>query len=191
MLKTNQSFPGRMDTQLPRMTLPHYLAWLGLALLIVLIDQLTKAAAVANLELYRPVALTPWLNLTLAHNTGAAFSLLADADGWQRGLFIAAASAISIFILIWLWRLPMVARTLPTALMLVLGGAIGNLIDRFRHGYVIDFIDFHYQGWHWPAFNFADTAIVVGVGLMLIESLFEPHHGPGQESTTRPAKRKH
>lgn len=167
-----------MDTTLPRMTMQRYLAWLALALLIVGLDLWTKQLAVHNLQPYQPVEITSWLNMTLAHNPGAAFSLLADAGGWQRWFFSAAAAGIGIFILIWLWRLPLTARALPVALMLLLGGAIGNLIDRITLGYVIDFIDVHYRGWHWPAFNVADSAIVSGVILMLIESLFPPHRAP-------------
>lgn len=155
-----------------------YLAWLGLAALVIVLDLWTKHLAVQNLELYQPVEITRWLNMTLAHNPGAAFSFLADAAGWQRWLFSIAATGISIFILIWLWRLPLTARALPVALMLLLGGAIGNLIDRITLGYVIDFIDVHYRGWHWPAFNIADSAIVSGVILMLLESLFPPHQPP-------------
>lgn len=168
----------RMDTVHPRMTLPRYLAWLGLAAVIVLLDLWTKHLASANLELYRPVPVTGWLNMTLAHNTGAAFSFLADGDGWQRTFFIVVASAISVFLVIWLWRLPLQARALPAALSLLLGGAIGNLVDRIQLGYVVDFIDVHYAGWHWPAFNLADSAIVIGIGLMMIESLLPPRRPP-------------
>lgn len=175
-----------IDAALPRMTLPRYAAWLLLALLVIVLDQWTKALAVANLELYRPVEVTSWFNLTLAHNTGAAFSLLATGGGWQRWLFIIFASGISIFLLIWLWRLPLAARALPVALMLLLGGAIGNLIDRVQLGYVIDFIDVHWRDNHWPAFNIADSAIVVGVTLMFIESLFEPRTPPRETDEPGP-----
>ncbi|MFU8877262.1 MAG: signal peptidase II [Wenzhouxiangellaceae bacterium] len=166
------------DPALPRMTIQRYLAWLGLAVLIVALDLWTKHMAVQNLEPYQAVEITSWLNMTLAYNPGAAFSLLADAGGWQRWFFSFAALAIGIFILVWLWRLPLTARALPVALMLLLGGAIGNLIDRVTLGHVVDFIDVHYRGWHWPAFNIADSAIVCGVILMLVESLFPPHRPP-------------
>jgi len=162
------------------MTLPRFGAWLLLAVLVVVLDLWTKHLAVANLELYRPIPITGWLNLTLAHNTGAAFSLLADSGGWQRWFFIVFAVGISIFLLIWLWRLPLAARALPVSLTLLLGGAIGNLVDRIRLGYVVDFIDVHYNSWHWPAFNIADSAIVIGVTLMLIESLLPPRKPPGK-----------
>jgi len=167
-----------MDAGHPRMTLPRFGAWLLLAALVVALDLWTKHLAVTALELYRPVPITGWLNLTLAHNTGAAFSLFAGHGGWQRWFFIAFAAGISVFLLIWLSRLPLGARLLPVALMLILGGAIGNLVDRIRLGYVVDFIDLHYGGWHWPAFNIADSAIVIGVTLMLAESLMPPRTPP-------------
>jgi signal peptidase II len=166
------------DPMHPRMTLPRFGAWLLLAGLVVALDLWTKHLASTNLALYRPVPLTGWMNLTLAHNTGAAFSLLADQDGWQRWFFIAFAVGISGFLVLWLWRLPLGARLLPAALMLVLGGAIGNLVDRVRLGYVVDFIDLHYGDWHWPAFNIADSAIVIGATLMLIEALLPPRNPP-------------
>jgi signal peptidase II len=151
------------------MSWPRFLAWLGFAAVLVVLDLWTKHLASQNLELYRPRAITDWLNLTLAHNDGAAFSLLAGAGGWQRWFFTTVALGVSAVLLIWLKRLPNGARLLPVSLMMVLGGAIGNMVDRVRLGYVVDFIDVHYQGWHWPAFNLADSFIVVGVVLLLIE----------------------
>ncbi len=147
-----------------------YFLWLGLVVILVLLDQWTKYLATQALELYRPREVFSWLNLTLAHNTGAAFSFLAGAGGWQRWFLSGVAVVICIVLMIWLWRLPHRARLLPTALVLILGGAIGNLIDRIRFGYVVDFIDVHYNGWHWPAFNLADSIIVIGVVLLLLES---------------------
>lgn len=155
-----------------------YALWLALATVVVALDVWTKYLAVENLVLYRPLPVTSWFNLTLAQNEGAAFSLLADAGGWQRWFFSAVAVVISGVLLVWLWRLPNRSRLLPSALMLVLGGAIGNLIDRVRFGYVIDFIDVHYQGWHWPAFNIADSAIVLGVILLLIDGFLPRRAGP-------------
>lgn len=146
-----------------------YLLWLVLAGLMLALDLWTKHLASANLELFRPMVVTPWLNLTLAHNEGAAFSLLADAGGWQRWFFTAIAVLVSGILLVWLKRLPNNARLLPVAITMVLAGALGNMIDRVRLGYVVDFIDMHYQGWHWPAFNVADMVIVTGVFLLLIE----------------------
>ncbi len=147
-----------------------YLLWLALAALLLALDLWTKHLASQNLELFRPVVVTPWLNLTLAHNEGAAFSLLADAGGWQRWFFTAVAVIVSGVLLVWLKRLPNSARLLPVAIVMVLAGALGNMIDRIRQGYVVDFIDIHYQGWHWPAFNIADMVIVTGVILLVLES---------------------
>lgn len=151
------------------MSWPRFLAWIGLAVVLVILDLWTKHLATQNLELYRPRIITAWLNLTLAHNDGAAFSLLAGAGGWQRWFFTTVAVVVSVVLMMWLKRLPNGARLLPVSLMMVLGGAIGNMVDRVRLGYVVDFIDVHYQGWHWPAFNLADSVIVVGVILLLIE----------------------
>jgi signal peptidase II len=157
---------------------PHrYLMWLCLAAVLVVLDFWTKNLASQNLSLYRPVELTSWLNLTLAHNEGAAFSFLAGAGGWQRWFFSVVAVVISLILMVWLWRLPNRSRLLPVSISLVLGGAIGNLIDRIRYGYVVDFIDVHVDGWHWPAFNLADSVIVIGVILLLIEG-FLPRRGP-------------
>ncbi|MFP4335198.1 MAG: signal peptidase II [Wenzhouxiangella sp.] len=158
-----------------------YCAWLALAVLLVVLDLWTKQLATETLELYRPRVVTDWLNLTLAHNDGAAFSLLAGAGGWQRWFFTVVTVLVSAVLLVWLKRLPHRSRLLPVALVLVLGGALGNLIDRVRLGYVVDFIDIHYQGWHWPAFNLADSVIVVGVLLLLIEGFIPRRvnlHGP-------------
>ena len=146
-----------------------YLLWLALAGVLLALDLWTKHLASQNLELFRPVVVTSWLNLTLAHNQGAAFSLLADAGGWQRWFFTGVALIVSGVLLVWLKRLPNSARLLPVAIVMVLAGALGNMIDRIRQGYVVDFIDVHYQGWHWPAFNVADMVIVTGVILLLLE----------------------
>jgi signal peptidase II len=112
----------------------------------------------------------PYVNLTYVHNTGAAFSFLSEAGGWQRWFFAALAIIISTVIAVWLSRLKAHETLLALSLSLVLGGAIGNLIDRLAYGYVIDFLDIYVQSWHWPAFNVADSAITLGVVLMLLES---------------------
>jgi len=156
-----------------------YGLWMVLAAVIVGLDLFTKQLAMQHLELYRPRELFSWLNLTLAHNTGAAFSFLAGGSGWQRWFLSGVAVVIVVVLLAWLWRLPHRARLLPSALSLVIGGAVGNLVDRIRFGYVIDFIDVHYADWHWPAFNLADSAIVVGVILLLVDGIFpnrRQHH---------------
>lgn len=143
----------------------------GLALLVLLLDQLTKVWAEAALGYGQPVALLPFLDLTLVYNLGAAFSFLADAGGWQRPFFIVLSSVVSLVLAVWIWRLPPGARLLGSALALVLGGAVGNLVDRLAYGHVIDFIDLHAGGWHWPAFNVADSAITCGVLLLLYDGL--------------------
>ncbi len=145
--------------------------WLGLSLAIVVLDQLTKVLAVAGLTLYEPVPLLPLLNLTLMYNTGAAFSFLADAGGWQRWVLSGFALLVTAVLIYWLLRTPRQAWWLAAALALVIGGALGNLIDRVIYGYVIDFIDFYIGTWHWPAFNIADSAITIGVILLLFDSL--------------------
>ena len=147
-------------------------ARLGLALLLLALDQATKLWAAGALDYGMPVAVLPFFNLTLVHNPGAAFSFLADAGGWQRIFFIVLSGVVSAVLVAWLWRLPREARLLGVALALVLGGAVGNLVDRVAYGYVIDFLDFHAGGWHWPAFNVADSAISCGVVLLLADGLF-------------------
>ncbi len=148
-----------------------YGSWLLLAAVITGLDLLTKHLAMHYLALYRPLEVFSWLNLTLGHNTGAAFSFLAGGSGWQRWFLTITTSLIVIALLIWLWRLPHRARLLPASLALIIGGAMGNLVDRLRFGYVIDFIDVHYHEWHWPIFNLADSAIVIGAILLLVDSI--------------------
>lgn len=147
------------------------LRWFGLAAGIVLVDQITKWWALAALALHRPVAVLPFFNLTLVHNDGAAFSFLAGAGGWQRWLFVVVTLAVAAVIAAWLARSGHRHAGLATALALILGGAVGNLIDRLRFGYVVDFLDFHAAGWHWPAFNVADAGITCGVVLLVALSL--------------------
>ena len=158
--------------------------WLWLSLVVVLLDQATKWLVVGLLEPFEVVELIPNLNLTLAFNPGAAFSFLADAGGWQRWLFAALALGISGALVAWLLRLRPDERTLAVALALIIGGAIGNLIDRVSLGHVIDFIQV-YLPWiplamfnPWPAFNVADSAITVGVVVLLVDALFsKPDQG--------------
>jgi len=148
------------------------LTWFGITALVVILDWWTKQWASGALELYRPEPVFAGLNMTLAHNFGAAFSFLHDQSGWQRWLLSGLAIVVSIFILVWMLRLPATDKLTGVSLALVLGGAIGNLIDRLQLGYVVDFIDVYYQESHWPAFNIADSAITVGVVLLIIDSLF-------------------
>ncbi len=151
--------------------LPGQLGWLWLTALVLVLDQWTKTLVLNAFELYERLELLPVLNLTLAFNKGAAFSLLADGSGWQRWLLAGLALAISVAIVIWLTRAAATERLLGAGLALVLGGAIGNLWDRLALGHVVDFIDFHWQQWHFPAFNVADSAITVGAALMILDML--------------------
>jgi len=146
------------------------LKWLWLSLLVVVLDQGSKLIIDNSMRLYQSIPVMPYFNLTYVHNTGAAFSFLSEAGGWQRWFFAGLAILISAVIAVWLARLKQHETLLAIALSLVLGGAIGNLIDRLTYGYVIDFLDVYYGDWHWPAFNIADSAITLGVILMLVES---------------------
>ena len=144
--------------------------WLAFAALIVAADQLAKYAAVQTLGPGTVVAVTPFFNLVLTYNSGAAFSFLSDAAGWQRGLFIVIALAASAWIVFLLRKYPKQSR-FALALSLVLAGAVGNVIDRILIGAVIDFLDFHALGYHWPAFNVADSAITCGAALLIWDAL--------------------
>lgn len=146
------------------------LKWLWLSLLAVVLDQASKLAIADSMHLYESIEIIPFFKLTYVHNTGAAFSFLSEAGGWQRWFFAGLAVVISVAIAVWLTRLQKHETLLAVALALILGGAVGNLIDRLAYGYVIDFLDVYYGTWHWPAFNIADSAITVGVLLMLAES---------------------
>ncbi len=146
------------------------LKWLWLAALAIGFDQASKLAIDKSFQLYESINVMPFFNLTYVHNTGAAFSFLSEAGGWQRWFFAALAIIMSTIMTIWLTRLKENETLLAVALSLILGGAIGNLIDRLFYGYVIDFLDVYYGTYHWPAFNIADSAITIGVALMLVES---------------------
>lgn len=148
--------------------------WVGfvLAAVVIGLDQYTKALATAELQYRVPVEITAWFDLMLAHNTGAAFSFLASAGGWQRWFLAGVAMVVSVVVGIWLTRLKHSERMLGIALGLVLGGGLGNLIDRVSLGYVVDFISWHYNDWYWPAFNIADSAICGGAVLLVWDSFF-------------------
>jgi len=146
------------------------LRWLSLSAIVVVLDQLTKVWVERSFELYERLAVMPLFNLTLVYNEGAAFSFLSSAGGWQRWFFVVLGVVISLLLVGWLKRLDSSERLAAAALSLVLGGAVGNIIDRLFYGHVIDFIDIYYQSWHWPAFNIADSAIFVGVALLLLDS---------------------
>ena len=158
-----------------RMQRTHPAAWLWLSLFVVVLDQATKFLVTRFLELYDRVEVLPVLDFTLLHNTGAAFSILADASGWQRGFFITLGFGVCAALIVWLWRLPRGEKFLPLALALIVGGAIGNVIDRIAHGYVIDFIHAHWGASYFPAFNIADSAITIGAALMILDAFRERH----------------
>lgn len=146
--------------------------WLALSTLIVAFDQLSKYVSTYYLTLGNWVEVFPGFRLALRHNTGAAFSFLSGASGWQRWFFIGLALIASTAIYVWLGRVSDKSKSESLGLALILGGALGNLLDRIAHGYVIDFILVYYKEWYWPAFNIADSAICIGVTL-LIPSLFK------------------
>lgn len=149
--------------------------WLWLAALVLVLDQVTKRLVLSQLVPYQDiVVVTPFFNLVHVHNTGAAFSLLADQSGWQRWFFLAMGLAASA-VIVWLLHGTRGRAPFCIALSLILGGALGNVIDRLIHGHVIDFLDFHWAGWHWPAFNVADSAITLGVALLLWDGLWGKH----------------
>ena len=154
---------------------PYPWVWLLLSALVIFLDWESKQWATESLELYRPQAVFSWLNMTLAHNYGAAFSFLSDAGGWQRWLFSVLAGVVSLFLLVWLIRLPRSDWLTGLSLSMIIGGAIGNLIDRIQLGYVVDFVDVYYRDWHYPAFNVADSAITVGVVLLLLDGIVLSH----------------
>ena len=144
---------------------------LWIAIVVFVLDQLTKHVAADYLMRHGELKLVPFLNLALVHNTGAAFGMLSQASGWQNVFFIAVAMIACVVILLVMRRLQREDAPLAVALMLILGGAVGNLLDRLIHGYVIDFIDVYYGTWHWPAFNVADSAITLGAVLLLVDTL--------------------
>ena len=147
--------------------------WAGFALasIVIGLDQYTKDLASSRLVYRVPVEITSWFDLTLAHNSGAAFSFLATAGGWQRWFLAVIALVVSSVVAVWLTRLSSQQRVLGVALGLILGGGLGNLIDRVSLGYVVDFISWHYGTWYWPAFNIADAAICLGAVFLLWDSV--------------------
>jgi signal peptidase II len=159
-----------------RSALSLMLPWLILAVVVGVLDQVTKQMVMANLRLGELIPITGFFDLVLVFNTGAAFSFLADHSGWQRWFFTILAFGISAWLLT-LMHHHRHEKLLPTAFALIIGGALGNVYDRLVHGAVVDFLHFHYAGWSWPAFNLADSAITVGVAMMLWGQFFGPKAG--------------
>jgi signal peptidase II len=152
--------------------------WLWLSVLTIVLDQLTKYIAEVELLLHRPVAMFPGFNFTLMYNKGAAFSFLSEAGGWQRGFFVILSTVISLFLLFWLKQITQDEKQkdnklLQIAIAFILGGAIGNLIDRALTGEVVDFIQVYYANNFFPAFNIADSAITLGAGLLILDMFLE------------------
>ena len=157
------------------------LPWLILAAVVGVLDQVTKQLVLANLHLGQVIPVTSFFDLVLVFNPGAAFSFLADHGGWQRWFFTVLAVLISGWLITLMYQ-HRHEKMLPAAFALIIGGAIGNVYDRLVHGAVVDFLHFHYAGWSWPAFNLADSAITVGVVMMLLGQLF----GHASHDQTRP-----
>lgn len=152
------------------------LPWLGLALIILIADQFTKVLIVGYYQLGDSTTITGFFNIVRAHNTGAAFSFLASASGWQRWFFTAIGVAAALFIL-WMLKSHPGQKLFSFALACILGGAVGNVIDRVLYGYVVDFLDFHWAGWHFPAFNIADSAISIGAACLILDELLRVRRG--------------
>jgi signal peptidase II len=144
--------------------------WLGLSTLVVILDQLTKFITLTSINESTTKPITSFLNWVLVYNPGAAFSILAQSGGWQKWFFIGIGS-IAAIVMIWLLKRHSHQGIFSFSISLLLGGAIGNVIDRFMHGAVVDFIDVYYQTYHWPAFNLADSAITLGTALLIIDEL--------------------
>ena len=157
---------------------PSLWLWLSLAVLVLVIDQLTKWLIVGQFALGDSRTVTGFFNLVRAHNSGAAFSFLAQAGGWQRWLFT-GIGVLASALMIWMLRSHPGQKLFGFAISFILGGAIGNVIDRLVHGYVVDFLDFHWAGWHFPAFNAADSAITLGAACLLLDELLRVKRSRG------------
>ncbi len=144
------------------------LLWLGLALLLVLLDQFFKVLILGNYQLGEGTVVTGFFNIVRVHNTGAAFSFLAGASGWQRWFFV-GIGAVAVVVMVWMLKSHPGQRLFSLAVSCILGGAVGNVIDRLIHGYVVDFLDFHAAGIHFPAFNVADSAITLGAICLILD----------------------
>lgn len=160
-----------------------WLLWLGIAVLVVLFDQLTKVLILGSFQYGDSLGVTTYFNLVRAHNHGAAFSFLAGAGGWQRWFFTGLGITAAL-VMVWMLRSHAGQKLFSWAISLILGGAVGNVIDRLLHGYVVDFLDFHwtfldgmFHGGHFPAFNVADSAITVGAGLLILDELLRVRRG--------------
>jgi signal peptidase II len=152
------------------------LQWLGLAAILLIADQFTKVLIVGYYQLGDSTQVASFFNVVRVHNSGAAFSFLAGASGWQRWFFT-AIGVVAAAVILWLLKSHAGQKLFAFALACILGGAIGNLIDRVMYGYVVDFLDFHLRGWHFPAFNIADSAITVGAACLILDELLRVRRG--------------
>lgn len=152
------------------------LPWLGIALAIILLDQFTKTLILGYFQLGDSRTVTSFFNVVRVHNTGAAFSFLAGASGWQRWFFVGLGAVAAVFI-VWMLKSHGGQRLFSWALSLILGGAIGNVVDRLLHGYVVDFIQVHAGGWYFPSFNIADSAITVGAVCLILDEILRVRRG--------------
>lgn len=146
------------------------LQWLGLAFVLLLVDQFTKVLILAYYHPGESTYVASLLNIVRVHNSGAAFSFLAGASGWQRWFFV-GIGVVAVFFILWMLRSHAGQRLFCFSMSCILGGAIGNVLDRLLHGYVVDFVDFHVRGWHFPAFNVADSAITLGAAGLILDEL--------------------
>ena len=155
---------------------PSLALWLGLALVVVVLDQFTKTLILGDFQLGDSRYVTPFFNLVRVHNTGAAFSFLAGASGWQRWFFVGLGFVASAFI-VWMLRSHPTQRLFCFAVTMIMGGALGNVLDRLLHGYVVDFLQFHAGGWYFPSFNLADSAITLGAVTLIVDELRRVRRG--------------
>ena len=165
-----------MANKLKTSNRPSLWVWLGIALVVLLLDQFTKVLVLGAFQLGDNTPITSFFNLVRVHNHGAAFSFLAGAGGWQRWFFTGIGVAAAIF-MVWMLRAHPGQKLFSLAISLILGGAIGNVIDRLLHGYVVDFLDFYWGTWHFPAFNVADAGISVGAALLILDEILRVRRG--------------
>lgn len=155
---------------------PSLWIWLGLAVLVVLLDQLSKTVIIGMFQLHDSRPITSWFNLVRVHNSGAAFSFLAGASGWQRWFFVGLGALASGFI-VWMLKRHPAQKLFCFAISMILGGAVGNVVDRLLHGHVVDFIQLHYGGWYFPSFNLADSAITLGAICLILDEILRVRRG--------------
>lgn len=152
------------------------LPWLALALVILIADQLTKMLILDHYRLGDSTVVTGFFNIVRAHNPGAAFSFLAGASGWQRWFFT-GIGVVATLVILWMLKAHAGQKLFSFALACILGGAVGNVVDRMMHGHVVDFLDFHWAGWHFPAFNIADSGITIGAACLILDELLRVRRG--------------